>query len=199
MRYTFFVLHFRRLTMCTLDDYTVGEPIATYLPAITGHLVEKRPHTRLDGTPSGILLWRIRCTEPGCAEQLECTSGIQKIAISPVRCPAHKLTPAQCLSRARQKSKETVHATKRAAKAAERGRKAAEKAAAKEAKCAAFEGMRGVRANPLGHPRRKISDEDVAEIRRLSAEGLSSKDLAVIFPVADSTIRSILLGNRRAG
>lgn len=184
--------------MRTLDHYTVGEPIDSHLPGITGHLVEKRPHTRLDGTPSGILLWRIKCTEPGCTETLECTSGIQKVAVSPIHCAAHKLTSAQYLSRARQKSKETAKATKRAAKAAERERKAAEKASAKEARRAALEGMRKA-PNPLGHPRRKISDEDVAEIRRLSAEGLSSKDLAVIFPVADSTIRSILLGNRRAG
>src|SRR5574343_520495 len=158
--------------MRTLDHYTVGEPIDSHLPGITGHLVEKRPHTRLDGTPSGILLWRIKCTEPGCTETLERTSGIQQVAVSPIHCAGHKLKSARYLSRARQN--------------------------AKEARRAALEGMRKA-PNPLGHPRRKISDEDVAEIRRLSAEGLSSKDLAVIFPVADSTIRSILLGNRRAG
>lgn len=185
--------------MRTLDDYAVGESITPHRPELTGHLVEKRPHTRPDGTPSGILLWRIHCTEPGCAETLECTSGVQKVTVSPIHCPAHKLTPAQYLSRARQKSKESGKATKRAVKAAERERKAAEKAAAKETKRAALEGMRGDRVSPLGHPRRKISDEDVAEIRRLAGEGLSSKDLAVVFPVADSTIRSILLGNRRAG
>jgi len=37
----------------------------------------------------------------------------------------------------------------------------------------------------------------VAEIRRLSAEGLSSKDLAVVFPVSDSAVRNILRGARR--
>ena len=92
---------------------------------------------------------------------------------------------------ANRKRKETLkqnRAADRAARKAERQAAMLELAAAKKAS-----------ANPLGHPRRKISDEDVAEIRRLSAEGLSSKDLAVIFPVAGSAIRSILLGNRRAG
>ena len=51
---------------------------------------------------------------------------------------------------------------------------------------------------PVGHPKRRLSDEDVAEIRKLSLEGFSSGDLAMVFPVSSSAIRNILGGRRRA-
>lgn len=163
----------------------------------TATLVGVAPCTRRDGAPSAILTWSLLCAT--CRAPFTVTTGANEGAagkgLKIKNCKAHRATWAEIVERnrkigeANRKRKETLkknRAAERAARKAERQAALAELATAKK-------------ANPLGHPRRKISDEDVAEIRRLSAEGLSSKDLAVIFPVADSTIRSILLGNRRAG
>lgn len=165
----------------------------------TATLVGVAPCTRRDGAPSAILTWSMLCAT--CRAPFTVTTGANEgvagKGLKIKNCKAHRATWDEIVERnrklgeANRKRKETLktaRAAERAARKAERQAALAELAAAKKAS-----------ANPLGHPRRKISDEDVAEIRRLSAEGLSSKDLAVIFPVADSTIRSILLGNRRAG
>lgn len=186
--------------MADLDDFTLGQPVDA--PDRTGHLVDKRAHTRLDGTPTGVLTWRVRCTHPGCPVFFEATTGLHMPRDTLRKhCDAHRLTPAEYLRQGREKRREIVkveRAAKRQARAAERERKAAEKEAARAAHVDKLVGLRKP-ANPLGHPRRKLSDEDVAEIHRLHAEGLSSKDLAVVFPVSDSTIRNILTGARRAG
>lgn len=165
----------------------------------TATLVGVATCTRRDGAPSAILTWSMLCAT--CRAPFTVTTGANEgvagRGLKIKNCKAHRATWSEIVERnrktgeANRKRKETLkkdRAAERAARKAERQAALAELAAAKAA-----------RANPLGHPRRKISDEDVAEIRRLSAEGLSSKDLAVVFPVADSTIRSILLGNRRAG
>lgn len=44
---------------------------------------------------------------------------------------------------------------------------------------------------------RVLSDADVAEIRRLAEEGHKPSTLAMVFPVAEDTIRKILTGRRR--
>ena len=185
--------------MPALEDFTIGQPFRD--PSRTGHLVDKREHTRKDGTPSGVLVWQVKCTHEDCAAVFEVSTGLNMPPLAPVRkhCEAHKLSPAHYLAIGRQKVRErrqVERAIKKQAKAAERQRKAAEKEAQRATKQATLAQMRR-EPNPLGHPRRKLSDEDVAEIRRLSAEGLSSKDLAVVFPVSDSAVRNILRGARR--
>lgn len=186
--------------MRTLEDFDIGCPASQFAPGRAGHLVRKHPHTRTDGTPSGILIWRVQCTHPECTATFEDSTGPNGGNIRK-HCEAHRLTPAEYMTLGREKRRENVRAqkaAKRLVKAAERERKAAEKDAAKAARQATLAGLREVRTNPLGHPRRKLSDSDVAEIRSLHAEGLSSHDLAVVFPVAASTIRNILRGARRA-
>lgn len=187
--------------MRTIDDFDIGCPASQIAPGRIGHLVSKQPHTRTDGTPSAILTWRVQCTHPGCTTTFEDTTGPNGGNIRK-HCDDHRLTPAEYMALGREKRRENVKAqkaAKRLAKAAERERKAAEKEAAKAARQSALAGLREVRANPLGHPRRKLSDADVAEIRKLHAEGLTWQDLTLVFPVAGSTIRNILSGARRVG
>jgi hypothetical protein len=185
--------------MPKLDDFMVGQPIDA--PGRTGHLIDKRPHVRLDGTPTGILTWRVRCVHPECTTEFDATSGLSMSTDSLRKhCDDHRLTPAQYLAKGRAKRRENVQvqrAVKKQAKAAERERMAAEKEARKAARADAMAQLRTVPGNtPSG--RRKLSDADVAEIRKLSEEGFSSGDLALVFPVSGSQIRNILGGRRRA-
>jgi len=189
--------------MPSLDDFTIGQPIDAV--GRVGVLIDKRAHVRTDGTPTGILTWRVRCTHPDCTTEFEASTGIN-MSTQGVRkhCEAHRLTPAQYLAQGRAKRRENVRvqrAAKKQAKAAERERLAAEREAQKAARLASraeLAATKAANANPLGHPKRKLSDEDVAEIRKLSAEGFSSGDLAMVFPVSSSAIRNILGGRRRA-
>lgn len=187
--------------MPSLDDFTIGQPIDA--PGRTGHLINKQPHVRVDGTPTGILTWRVKCVHAECTTEFEVTSGL-RMSTKGVRkhCDVHRLAPAEYLAQGRAKRRENVRAqraAKKQAKAAERERLAAEKEARKAARSDAMAQMRALPSpNPLGHPKRKLSDEDVAEIRKLSAEGFSSGDLAMVFPVSSSAIRNILGGRRRA-
>lgn len=199
--YTTHLFHCRHRKMPSLDDFTIGQPIDAV--GRVGVLIDKRAHVRTDGTPTGILTWRVRCTHPDCTTEFEASTGIN-MSTQGVRkhCEAHRLTPAQYLAQGRAKRRENVRvqrAAKKQAKAAERERLAAEKDARKSARSDAMAQLRAVpSANPLGHPKRKLSDEDVAEIRKLSAEGFSSGELAMVFPVSSSAIRNILGGRRRA-
>lgn len=49
----------------------------------------------------------------------------------------------------------------------------------------------------LNKRRAKVSDTDVAEIRRAAAEGFKPKDIMLTYDLAESTIRSIINGTRR--
>jgi hypothetical protein len=45
--------------------------------------------------------------------------------------------------------------------------------------------------------RRKVRDVDVAEIRRLAAEGHTPDAIALVYPIAPRTVRAIVSGERR--
>lgn len=178
----------------TVETHQVGS--AVVLPdGRRIELVRAEPYTRVDGSPSVVLHWRAACAV--CGGPFEATSGRNPLASSALmnskRCPAHRMTREQWLDICRKKG-EAGRKRKEALKAS----RAAERAARKAARQATLESRKAA-SSPLGHPRRKLSDTDVAEIRRLHAEGLSSRDLAVVFPVSDSAIRNILRGARRAG
>lgn len=49
----------------------------------------------------------------------------------------------------------------------------------------------------LNKARSKVSDADVVEIRRLAAKGAKPRELMLVFPLAESTLRSIINGTRR--
>lgn len=49
----------------------------------------------------------------------------------------------------------------------------------------------------LDHPRAKLSDEDVEQIRRLAALGHLQKDIAAHFDVHPATVQGIVAGRRR--
>ena len=168
-------------------------PIGTVVISPNGSemtLVGHVPYTRKDGAPSAVLHWQRECCV--CGVRFDISTGLNwKTHNASRRCPEHRMTREEWIDICRKKGEAS-----RAAKKTLQARRKAEKAAQKEAKQAALAQMRRA-PNPLGHPRRKLSDEDVAEIRRLSAEGLSSKDLAVVFPVSDSAVRNILRGARR--
>lgn len=182
--------------MNTLDTYAIGEEL-TSPTGTTWTLVSKAPYTRRDGTPSGILNWVSVCARPECGAQIQATTGVSAeghSALARKHCNDHKLTFAEVCKRGREVFKENcriAREVKKQAKAAEKERAAAEKEAKRQA-------LRTATAGLAPDKRRKLSDEDVAEIRKLSAEGFSSGDLAMVFPVSSSAIRNILGGRRRA-
>lgn len=182
--------------MKTLDAYTIGEQWAS-ATGTTWTLATKAPYTRRDGTPSGILNWVSVCARPGCGAQIQATTGVNvqgHSALARKHCAAHRTSPAEALRRGREVFKENcriAREVKKQAKAAERERAAAEKEAKR---CQ----LRDATAGLAVDKRRKLTDEDVAEIRKLSAEGFSSGELAMVFPVSSSAIRNILGGRRRA-
>lgn len=166
-------------------------------------LVNKAPHVRRDGTPTELLTWRSVCRREDCNNTFEVKTGTVVDAaknLNVVHCTEHRLTMAQVGALAGQRAKEraakaqAARELRKQARAAERERIKAERQAAKEA---ARQAAREQRA-PRGYHRRKLSDEDVCEIRKLSAQGFSSGDLAMVYPVSSSAIRNILTGNRRA-
>ena len=125
--YTTHLFHCRHRKMPSLDDFTIGQPIDAV--GRVGVLIDKRAHVRTDGTPTGILTWRVRCTHPDCTTEFEASTGIN-MSTQGVRkhCEAHRLTPAQYLAQGRAKRRENVRvqrAAKKQAKAAERERLAA--------------------------------------------------------------------------
>jgi hypothetical protein len=155
------------------------------------------PYTRRDGAASSVLTWTMLCTT--CKAPYTVTTGREGPASRNLKiknCPAHRANWAEIVERnrkigeANRKRKATVKASKAAVREAQK--------AARQAAMAEQAFAKAARANPLGHPKRKLSDEDVAEIRKLSAEGFSSGELAMVFPVSSSAIRNILGGRRRA-
>lgn len=182
--------------MKTLDAYAIGEELSSPT-GTTWTLVAKAPYTRRDGAPSGILNWVSVCARPGCGAQIHATTGViaaGRSALSRKHCDDHKLTFAEVCKRGRDARKENcriAREVKKQAKAAAKERVALEKESKRQA-------LRDATAGLATDKRRKLSDEDVAEIRKLSAEGFSSGDLAMVFPVSSSAIRNILGGRRRA-
>ena len=155
------------------------------------------PYTRRDGAASAILTWTMKCAT--CSAPYTVTTGREGPASRNLKiknCPAHRANWAEIVERNRKigevnrKRKATVKASKAAVREAQK--------AARQVAMAEQAATKAARANPLGHPKRKLSDEDVAEIRKLSAEGFSSGELAMVFPVSSSAIRNILGGRRRA-
>lgn len=162
----------------------------------TAELLQSEPYTRRDGAASVLLHWQLRCVE--CGAPFEAVSGRDPLASGQIksakRCPAHRMTREQWVDICRKKGEAS-----RKRRAALKACKAAEREARKASRQAAMAELEARRqAGPLDHPRRKLSDQDVAEIRKLHAEGASARDLATVFPAALSTIRNILMGLRRA-
>lgn len=182
--------------MPTLDDFEIGQETTAHT-GLVFRLVEKAPHTCRDGSPSGVLTWQAICAHEGCTAPFTVTTGLRahsSARLSLKHCNDHRMTSQQAFARARAVFKENcriAREVKKQAKAAERERAAAEKEAKRRQ-------LRDATAGLAVDKRRKLSDEDVAEIRKLSAEGFSSGELAMVFPVSSSAIRNILGGRRRA-
>lgn len=182
--------------MRDINDFTLGEQI-TGKTGTVFTLLSTAPYTRKDGTPSGILTWRAICARAGCGAHIDVTTGLVyegQTKLSLKHCAAHRASPAEALKRGREVFKENCRLRRqeaKRAKAAAKERVALEKEIKRQA-------LRDATAGLATDKRRKLSDEDVAEIRKLSAEGFSSGDLALVFPVSSSAIRNILGGRRRA-
>lgn len=179
-----------------LTDPAIGT-VALLPNQRTATLTAIEPYTRRDGAASAILTWTLTCAT--CGAPYTATTGREGPTSRNLKiknCPAHRASRDEIVDRNRK-----IGEANRKRKATVKAKKAAEREAQKAARLASraeLAATKAANANPLGHPKRKLSDEDVAEIRKLSAEGFSSGDLAMVFPVSSSAIRNILGGRRRA-
>lgn len=66
-------------------------------------LCETRPYTRRDGTSTALEVWSTPCAHPCCTASLFVkvpAGSTQSKAFGAKHCPAHKLSRAECLTRA---------------------------------------------------------------------------------------------------
>lgn len=136
--------------------------------------VREETYATRSGEVKPLYVWRTKCRRDDCDGDVVVTTPATGYATSSafglVHCPDHRLTRAE----ARKHWKDAV----------KRGTQAYKARLLAEGK-----------AHPV--PNRILSDDDVAEIRRLLDEGFKAVDIALVYPVKVRTIYAIKQRTRR--